>query len=268
MPLGGLIDVPTEKARIKKDIGKAEKEIAALEKKLGNAGLPVARARGGRRRDPRSASPTSRPRMQRCSTRSTRSESSSDASIGAVARPRGAARRRYPGAARRRRCRRDVARAGRPQHARPDRGRDAARPADRRQPAVPEGPRRDGRRRSRTALRDAPSVHRFDKIEFSAAACADFAALAPKLEPRSVDRHRHGGARLRLPDGARARRARLPGARRRRRGVAAARRRTGRSASTSSSAPGAIVTSTEVCVFDLLGRAGTDEFKALSKLIK
>lgn len=31
---------------------------------------------------------------------------------------------------------------------------------------------------------------------------------------------------------------------------------------------GAIPTSTEVCVFDLLGRAGTDEFKALSKLIK
>jgi nicotinamidase-related amidase len=31
---------------------------------------------------------------------------------------------------------------------------------------------------------------------------------------------------------------------------------------------GAIVTSTEVCVFDLLGRAGSDEFRALSKAIK
>ena len=31
---------------------------------------------------------------------------------------------------------------------------------------------------------------------------------------------------------------------------------------------GAIVTSTEVCVFDLLERAGSDDFKALSKLIK
>jgi nicotinamidase-related amidase len=31
---------------------------------------------------------------------------------------------------------------------------------------------------------------------------------------------------------------------------------------------GAVVTSTEVCVFDLLGQAGTEEFKALSKLIK
>jgi len=31
---------------------------------------------------------------------------------------------------------------------------------------------------------------------------------------------------------------------------------------------GAIVTSTEVCVFDLLERAGSDEFKLLSKAIK
>jgi nicotinamidase-related amidase len=31
---------------------------------------------------------------------------------------------------------------------------------------------------------------------------------------------------------------------------------------------GAVITSTEVCVFDLLGRAGTDEFRSLSKVIK
>jgi isochorismate hydrolase len=31
---------------------------------------------------------------------------------------------------------------------------------------------------------------------------------------------------------------------------------------------GAIVSTTEVCVFDLLARAGTDDFKALSKLVK
>jgi valyl-tRNA synthetase len=36
MPLGGLIDVPAETARITKEIGKADKEIAGLEKKLGN----------------------------------------------------------------------------------------------------------------------------------------------------------------------------------------------------------------------------------------
>ncbi len=37
MPLGGLIDPKTEIARIAKDIEKAQKEIAALEKKLGDA---------------------------------------------------------------------------------------------------------------------------------------------------------------------------------------------------------------------------------------
>ena len=31
---------------------------------------------------------------------------------------------------------------------------------------------------------------------------------------------------------------------------------------------GAVITSTEVAVFDLLGQAGTDDFKALSKLLK
>jgi valyl-tRNA synthetase len=36
MPLGGLIDIPTETARIKKEIGKGEKEIATLDKKLAN----------------------------------------------------------------------------------------------------------------------------------------------------------------------------------------------------------------------------------------
>ena len=37
VPLGGLIDVAAETARIKKEIGKSEKEIAVHEKKLGNA---------------------------------------------------------------------------------------------------------------------------------------------------------------------------------------------------------------------------------------
>jgi valyl-tRNA synthetase len=36
MPLGGLIDPVAEKTRIQKDIGKGEKEISSLEKKLGN----------------------------------------------------------------------------------------------------------------------------------------------------------------------------------------------------------------------------------------
>jgi valyl-tRNA synthetase len=37
MQLGGLIDVAAERSRIAKDLGKAEKEITTLEKKLGNA---------------------------------------------------------------------------------------------------------------------------------------------------------------------------------------------------------------------------------------
>ena len=37
MPLGGLIDPATERTRIAKDIGKVDKEIAAIEKKLTNA---------------------------------------------------------------------------------------------------------------------------------------------------------------------------------------------------------------------------------------
>jgi len=37
MPLGGFIDVAAEKTRIAKDLGKADKEITALERKLGNA---------------------------------------------------------------------------------------------------------------------------------------------------------------------------------------------------------------------------------------
>jgi len=43
MPLAGLIDIEAEKARLGKEIGKSEKEIAGLEKKLANADF-VARA--------------------------------------------------------------------------------------------------------------------------------------------------------------------------------------------------------------------------------
>ncbi|MBA3398062.1 MAG: valine--tRNA ligase [Deltaproteobacteria bacterium] len=46
MPLGGLIDVGAEKARIKKDIAKAEKEIATIEKKLENPDF-IAKAKEG-----------------------------------------------------------------------------------------------------------------------------------------------------------------------------------------------------------------------------
>jgi valyl-tRNA synthetase len=36
MPLGGLIDFAAERARITKEVGKADKEIATIEKKLAN----------------------------------------------------------------------------------------------------------------------------------------------------------------------------------------------------------------------------------------
>ena len=117
------------------------------------------------------------------------------------------------------------------------------------------------------ALAAARLVHRFDKLEFSAAAAPGFAALAPALArdqwilcgmethvcvyqtardlvARGWDVHVCADAvcsrtamnrELGLGQLARA---------------------------------GAVISSTELCVFDLLGRAGTDEFRALAKVIK
>ncbi len=116
-------------------------------------------------------------------------------------------------------------------------------------------------------LRDAPNLHRFDKTEFSAAACPDFAAIAPKL-----------GRDQWLVTGMEAHVCVFQSAR----GLVERGYETHVVADAVSSRTkanwrigldlaqraGAIITSTEVCVFDLLGRAGTDEFKALSKLIK
>ena len=53
-----------------------------------------------------------------------------------------------------------------------------ARPADRGQPAVPQGPRAPRAQPIEDALASAPAVHRFDKLEFSAAAAPGFAELA------------------------------------------------------------------------------------------
>ena len=90
------------------------------------------------------------------------------------------------------------------------------------------------------AIAGAAFLHRFDKLEFSAAAAPEFGADRGALASRSMDRVRHGDPRLRVPDRARPRRARRGGARRRRRRVqftpAAAPRRTGASASSSSRA--------------------------------
>jgi nicotinamidase-related amidase len=111
------------------------------------------------------------------------------------------------------------------------------------------------------------AIHRFDKLEFSAAAAPAFAALAPRLGRdqwivtgmeshvcvyQSVRDLAGRGTTVHVVADAVCSRAKSNW----RTGLALAER------------AGAIVTSTEVCVFDLLGRAGSDEFRALSKAIK
>jgi nicotinamidase-related amidase len=120
------------------------------------------------------------------------------------------------------------------------------------------------------ALAGAPAVHRFDKLEFSAAAAPAFAPLAAPgsglgrdqwivcgmeshvcvyqtardLVARSWDVHVCADAVY---------------------SQTAANRELGLSLMARA---GAILTSTEASVFDLLGRAGSDEFRALSRVIK
>jgi len=117
------------------------------------------------------------------------------------------------------------------------------------------------------ALAGARGVHRFDKLEFSAAAAPAFAALAPGLARdqwivcgmethvcvyQSVrDLVARGWTVHVCADAVSSR--------------TAANREIGLGLMARA---GAVITSTEVCVFDLLGRAGSDEFRALSKVIK
>jgi len=111
------------------------------------------------------------------------------------------------------------------------------------------------------------AVHRFDKLEFSAAASPAFAALWPHLKRdqwivTGMEAHvcvyqstrdlAARGAAVHVVADAVCSRTKANW----RLGLQLAER------------AGAIPTSTEVCVFDLLGRAGTDEFRALSKAIK
>ena len=117
------------------------------------------------------------------------------------------------------------------------------------------------------ALAAGGAVHRFDKLEFSAVAAPGFAALAPRLGrdqwivcgmeahvcvyQSARDLAARGLATHVCADAVCSRTAQN-----RELGLGLAAR------------AGAIVTPTETCVFDLLGRAGTDEFRALSKAIK
>jgi nicotinamidase-related amidase len=111
------------------------------------------------------------------------------------------------------------------------------------------------------------TVHRFDKVEFSAAAAPAFTALAPHLPQNQwlvcgMEAHvcvyqtardlAARGAEVHVVADAVCSRAKPNW----KRGLDLA------------AAAGATITSTEVCIFDLLRRAGTDEFKALSLLIR
>lgn len=110
-------------------------------------------------------------------------------------------------------------------------------------------------------------VHRFDKLEFSAAAAPAFAALAPRL---SRDQWILCGMETHVCVYQTARDLVLRGwavhvcadavssrtAQNRELGLGLLAR------------AGAIVSGTETCVFDLLGRAGSDAFRALSKVVK
>jgi isochorismate hydrolase len=117
------------------------------------------------------------------------------------------------------------------------------------------------------ALRDAPTLHRFDKVAFSAADTEQFAQLAPKLGRDQwivtgmeahvcVYQSARGlvqrGNQVHVVADAIASRTK-------------ANYKVGRKLIADA---GAVVTSTEVVVFDLLGSAADVEFKALSRLIK
>ncbi|HET9625125.1 MAG TPA: isochorismatase family protein [Kofleriaceae bacterium] len=111
------------------------------------------------------------------------------------------------------------------------------------------------------------AIHRFDKLEFSAAAAPDFAALAPRLArdqwivcgmethvcvyQTARDLAARGWAAHVCADA-----------------VCSRTERNFEIGLDLMERAGAVITSTEACVFDLLGRAGSDEFRALSKVIK
>jgi nicotinamidase-related amidase len=120
------------------------------------------------------------------------------------------------------------------------------------------------------ALAQARQVHRFDKLEFSAAAAPEFAALTAPGSGLDRDQWLVCGMESHVCVYQTARDLAARGwdvhvcadavcsrtAANRELGLGLMAR------------AGAIVSSTEACVFDLLGRAGSDEFRALSRVIK
>lgn len=117
------------------------------------------------------------------------------------------------------------------------------------------------------ALRDAPTLHRFDKLTFAAADTPEFAALAPKLGRdqwivTGMEAHVcvYQSARSLVQRGYEVHVAADA--------ITSRTKANFKVARDLIAATGAHVTSTEVVVFDLLGSAADVEFKALSKLIK
>jgi nicotinamidase-related amidase len=112
-------------------------------------------------------------------------------------------------------------------------------------------------------LAGAANVHRFDKLEFSVAGAPEFASLAPSLKRdqwlvTGMEAHVcvYQSARGLVERGYQAH-------------VVASRTKANwRIGLDLAQRAGALVTSTEVATFDLLRRAGSDDFKALSRLIK
>jgi nicotinamidase-related amidase len=117
------------------------------------------------------------------------------------------------------------------------------------------------------ALAGAPLLHRFDKLEFSAVNCAGFAELAPKLGRDQwivcgMETH------VCIYQTMRGLVARGYTAHVAADAVCSRAKSNWRVGLDLCERAGAIVTSTEATVFDLLHVAGTDDFKALSKLVK
>ncbi len=112
-----------------------------------------------------------------------------------------------------------------------------------------------------------PALHRFDKLEFSAAAAPEFAAIAQSLRR---DQWIVCGmeAHVCVYQTARDLAARGWAVHVASDAICSRTKANWRVGLQLLERAGAIPTSTEVCVFDLLGRAGSDEFKALSKAIK
>lgn len=112
------------------------------------------------------------------------------------------------------------------------------------------------------------SLHRFDKVEFSACAAPAFAAIAPRLAGRDQWVVTGMEAHVCVYQTVRQLRQETDAVHVVRDAVLS------RTADNLAVGLGliertdSVITSTEVVVFDLLGAAGTEEFKALSKLIR